>query len=245
MVGYVQSEGPIDMTMSRPIAQCHTSQTRMLAGLLFEFMMPGQRHTSFSRFLSPPFRRNEKIQRGKTRIAQRFKNAYRDQPFADYLEHGRFTLPFESDDLRVSPRDIPIEQIFPEFRTSLVVLDWIHSANNYASFGNARIGDAATQWIVASDTARKEALFYDERISSTNDDDSMDPLTQSIILAAGQDWDMRLQKRRKKIIWLCKEALAQEKELIKRRKKQTINENLGLTVEDAKYMCHLLDTEII
>lgn len=149
---------------------------------------------------------------------QRYKNKGPKQFLQDVLAQKRFlsdsfeqyvrgarTLDF-GEELRVHV-PLPSETRFDQdgIQSELViahsVLEWIHVGGNGSWLGNSRRLKAATAWVKADDADRRKALLQTE-VSRT----AGHSLTEAVVSAYGEDYQMRIHKLLKRLEWLCRTA---------------------------------------
>ncbi|KAJ1457027.1 hypothetical protein M885DRAFT_516072 [Pelagophyceae sp. CCMP2097] len=200
---------------------------RKMAGLLMEFIIPGQR-----RELIPlqgsrgPIRKGMRFKGNKSFLGF-VEKSYNCPDFAAYAKSAALKAP----ELDLPPVfEVPFDADFGvlhELRVCTAVVDWIHVGNDKTWLARPPHTKAATQWIRADDEARRRA--FTETAAARDE-----PLAAAVVYALGQEFEMRIRKRVERIGWLCAQADKRE---------ETMGQQLNLGHDESTYLLNLFDIE--
>lgn len=240
---------------------------RRLAGLLLEYVLPGQRHASFPlRPESLPLSPQAYFPNSTTQpLVRKFKVEYENVWFAEYLERGQFTssvvrdddnyfLSNENDndddsattpsslllDLPAARQQIHFERILSEIRKCTGIVEWLRPNHAHTNFtlASPRVATAAREWTLADDAGRRRALL------ETADSWEEDPLTRAVVAAYGgkQHCEQAIHRCLRDLVRLCRLPFqipdAEYHQFYK------IHANFNLTRSTAKYYTRLFNLDL-
>ena len=241
---------------ARPCLQQHEEQSllnrvpRQLAGLLFEFVFPGQRHASFPpRADSLPLPHRKRYDNTRT-IVRKFKLEYEGSNFAEYLARGQFTSSLEPNlfstdtitlqDLPAMRQDWHFERILSEIRKCTGILEWLrpnnHKFTDY-TLASPAVATAAREWILADDDRRRRALLETALAWE-------DPLTRFVVAAHGgsEHYERAIARCLRDLILLCRKPFQMPE--LEYNRYYRMHANFNLTRSTAKYYTRLLDLDL-
>ncbi|KAL7527214.1 hypothetical protein ACHAWF_002083 [Thalassiosira exigua] len=241
-----------------------------MAGILFEFAMPAMRRGKIQPASKKmmPIPQSTRYARLRN-MFERYRRYYKDPEFARYVrEHhhdvanelaaacardgaAESTRPCEeaeadlrddrlvgSDGDSEANRDdspagaVEFDSLMAHYRCSQAIYDWMHSGTNSWLVGNFRRRTASHLWITSDDARRRDALM---NVSYNS------PLNEATKTAYGQDYELLITKRLKRLRWLCDEARNSKQK--PKTKGGSLVTNLTLTGGDAEYLCGLYDLD--
>ena len=224
---------------------------RKLAGLLFEFVFPGQRHASFPlRPESLPLS-HQKIYPDTRTIVRKLKLHYESDCFAEYLMRGQFTSTLDHDivttpesalllDLPASRQDCHFERILSEIRQCTGIVDWLRPNPTHTNFtlASPTVGTAAREWILGDDARRRRALL------ETVDAAGEDPLTMALVAAHGgkDHYERAIAKCLRDLVQLCRKPFQIPD--MEYNRFYRVHANFNLTRSTAKYYTRLLSLDL-
>jgi len=223
---------------------------RKLAGLLFEFVFPGQRHPSFPLVADSLPLSRQALYKDDQKIVNKFRKEYEGAWFSEYVSRGQFTSSLkehedtttssssDDDDVLMMPRDVDFERILSELRKCTGVIPWLRTNHAHTdwSMASPTVGLAAREWILANDLRRRRAL-----LETANSGD--DPLTQAIVAMHGKDdWETSIQRCLRNLKQMCRQPFQISDEDYHKYYKG--RSRFNLTRSTAKYHTRLLDLDL-
>eukprot|EP00544_Gedaniella_sp_CCMP2646_P011066 CAMPEP_0202484688 /NCGR_PEP_ID=MMETSP1361-20130828/3699_1 /ASSEMBLY_ACC=CAM_ASM_000849 /TAXON_ID=210615 /ORGANISM="Staurosira complex sp., Strain CCMP2646" /LENGTH=243 /DNA_ID=CAMNT_0049113399 /DNA_START=88 /DNA_END=816 /DNA_ORIENTATION=- len=236
-----------------------------MAGFLFEYAMPGMRRSLFlpapgsTMMMSKEENDNNYVHSHHTQEQQgscspailastrykkieklflRFETMYSEPAFETYIQQFHEEVPS-----LLSAKEIPFSALAREYRCSYHIFDWMHKGNTAWLMGNIRRRRAAHLWILANDEDRRDCLLnIDGNQKETTTTSTALRLNEATKTAFGQDYHMMIQKKLKKLMWLCEQPfLANPTNKQKRALQQQRVWNFSLQKEEALYLVELYD----
>lgn len=231
------------------IKQASQIEIRMMAGILYEFTMPGMRLNYNKRGeKNPPIMSNQTYKQLRM-LFQKFENYYYCPQFTEYIQNNYnnnndddnnnsnsenilIRLPKRT----TSIKPIQFEDLMTNYRCSQAIYTWMYSGNTSWRFGNYRRRKASYVWMISNDKIRRNCLLNidKENLCTLPITGKVMDLNQLTKDAYGNDYQMRIRKLINHLRWLCKQAHLE-------RKQSFSGYNLTLLPEDADYLIKLYD----